>query len=118
VIETLHRAEIGVRLSEHEERLLAGGATLRFERRFDRARGTMRETQRLEDGAGDRSPRAYELRVYGEEELRRMLEGAGFGVVGRYASLAGEDEPSAGTPLVLVAEATARGRPARSPLRE
>lgn len=103
LIETLHRGEIGVGLSGREERPLASGGVLRFERRFDRARGVMRETQRLEDGPGaGGSPRTYELRVYGEPELQRMLEDAGFALIGRHASLAGEGEPSPVTPLVLV----------------
>jgi SAM-dependent methyltransferase len=118
VIETLHREEIGARLSEHEERPLASGGTLCIERRFDRARGVMHEAQRLEDGTGDGPPRAYELRVYGERELRRMLEDAGFAVIGHHASLAGEGEPSPATPLVLVAEVAGRGREAGSGLRE
>jgi SAM-dependent methyltransferase len=101
LIETLHRGELGTRLREQEERPLASGAVLRFERRFDRTRGVMRETQRLGDG----SPRSYELRVYGEHELRRMLEHAGFALVGRHGSLTVEGEPSPATPLVLVAEA-------------
>jgi SAM-dependent methyltransferase len=112
VLETLHRGEIGTRLREYEERPLVCGGALRFERRFDRARGVMREAQRLEDGTADGSPRSYELRVYGLDELSRMLEDAGFAVIGRYASLAGEGEPSPATPLVLVAEvddAGARG---------
>jgi SAM-dependent methyltransferase len=103
LIETLHRDEIGARLSEHEERPLASGAVLRFDRRFDRARSVMHETQRLEDGPGGSSPRSYELRVYGEHELRRMLDDAGFALIGRHASLAGKGEPSPATPLVLVA---------------
>jgi SAM-dependent methyltransferase len=118
VVETLHRDEIGARLSEHEERPLPRGGTLCFERRFDRARGVMREAQRLADGTGDGSPRAYELRAYGVDELRRMLEGAGFVVIGRHASLAGEGEPSPATPLVLVAEANSRGGPPGSGLHE
>jgi SAM-dependent methyltransferase len=104
VIETLHRAELGARLCEHEERSLAHGGTLRFERRFDRARGVMREAQRLEDGTGKASSGTYELRVYGAHELRRMLADAGFAVIGRHGSLAGEGEPSPATPLVLVGE--------------
>jgi hypothetical protein len=55
----------GGRLREYEARPLASGGVLRFERRFDRARGAMRETQLLENGTGDGSPRAYELRVSG-----------------------------------------------------
>lgn len=105
VLETLHRGEIGFRLSEHEERPLASGAVLRLERHFDGARGVLRETQRLEDGQGDGAPRSYELRVYDADELRRMLEDAGFGVIGRHASLAGRGEPSSVTALVLVGEA-------------
>jgi SAM-dependent methyltransferase len=104
VVETLHRDELGVRLCEREERPLAGGGTLRIDRRFDRTRGVMREAQRLEVGGGDRSARSYELRVYGADELCRMLEDAGFAVVGRHASLAGEGEPSPASPLVLVGE--------------
>jgi ubiquinone/menaquinone biosynthesis C-methylase UbiE len=104
VIETLHRPEIGARLSEYEERPLASGGVLRFERRFDRARSVMRETQRLENGTGDGAPRTYELRVYDEHELRRMLEAAGFALIARHASLAGQGEPSPLTPLVLVGE--------------
>jgi SAM-dependent methyltransferase len=118
VVETLHRSEIGARLSEHEERPLASGGVLRFERRFDRARSVMRETQRLESGTASGSPRTYELRVYDERELRRMLEDAGFAVTGRHASLAGDGgEPTPVTPLVLVADAVApprRLRPRRS----
>jgi SAM-dependent methyltransferase len=104
LIETLHRDQLGVRLPEHEERPLASGAVLRFDRRFDRARGVMHETQRLEDGTRNGAPRSYELRVYGEQELRRMLEHAGFAVVGCHASLDGTGEPSPAAPLVLVAE--------------
>jgi SAM-dependent methyltransferase len=118
VIEILHRGEIGARLSEQEERPLASGGVLRFERRFDRARSVMRETQWLEDGRGDGCPRTYELRVYGERELRRMLGNAGFALIGRHASLAGEGEPSAVTPLVLVAERDERRRPRGSSLGE
>jgi SAM-dependent methyltransferase len=105
VVETLHRAELGARLGEYEERPLPSGGVLRFDRRFDRRRSTMHETQRLADGAGGGLPHAYELRVYGERELRGMLEDAGFAVTGRHASLGGEGEPSAVSPLVLVAEA-------------
>src|SRR5207247_768480 len=111
VVETLHRGEIGAGLREHEERELASGDTLRFERRFDRTRGVMREAQRLEDGTGDGSPRTYELRVYGADELHGMVEDAGFEVIGRHASLDGTGEPSPATPLVLVAEADERRRP-------
>ena len=102
LIETMHRGELGARLPEHEERPLASGDVLRFERRFDRARGLMRETQRLEDALGDPGSRSYELCVYAEHELRSMLERAGFAVLGCHASLSGEGEPSPATPLVLV----------------
>jgi len=118
VIETLHRDEIGARLSGREERPLASGGVLRFDRRFDRARGVMRETQRLEDGTGDSSPGTYELRVYGEQELQRMLEGTGFALTGRHASLAGEGEPSPATPLVLVGEVDQRQPSPGSGLRD
>jgi SAM-dependent methyltransferase len=108
VVETLHRRELGARLCEYEERPLTSGDVLRFERRFDRARRVMRETQRLDNSAGNGSSRSYDLRVYDERELRRMLEDAGFELIGRDASLAGEGkEPSPATPLVLVAEAAA-----------
>jgi SAM-dependent methyltransferase len=118
LIETLHRGEIGIRLREREERPLASGAVLRFDRRFDRPRRVMYETQRLDGGTGDGSPRSYELRVYGEDELRRMLERAGFALVARHASLDGEGEPSPATPLVLVAEVDRDRRPLGSALRE
>jgi ubiquinone/menaquinone biosynthesis C-methylase UbiE len=118
LIETMHRDEIGDHLRAREERPLACGGTLRFERRFDSARGVLRETQRLEDGTGDGSPRTYELRVYSERELRRMLEDAGFALIGRHASLAGEGEPSPATPLVLVAEVDQRRRSPGSGLRK
>jgi hypothetical protein len=104
VIETLHSAELGEKLSEHEERPLPSGGTLRFDRHFDRTRRAMHEEQRFDDGGGADPTRAYDLRVYSERELCRMLERAGFAVVGRHASLAGDGEPSPGTPLVLVAE--------------
>ena len=110
VVETLHSDEIGARLTEHEERPLPSGGVLRFTRRFDRARSVMREAQSLENGTGDGMPRTYELRVYGERELRRMLEDAGFAITGCYASLAeGRGEATPFTPLVLVAEPE-RGR--------
>jgi SAM-dependent methyltransferase len=105
VIETLHRDELGASLRDREERPLAGGRTLRFERRFDRTRRVMHETQRLEGKGRDVPSRSYELRVYDANELRRLLEGAGFAVIGSHASLTGEGEPSPITPLVLVAEA-------------
>jgi SAM-dependent methyltransferase len=92
VIETLHRDEIGVRLGSHEERELPGGGTLCFDRRFDRRRSTLYEVQRLDGGP----PRDYELRVYGREELGRMVEEAGFEVVAAEASPV--------SPLVLVAQ--------------
>jgi SAM-dependent methyltransferase len=111
VIETLHRDELGVSLSEHEERPLAGGGILCFDRRFDRARNMMHEAQRLEVGSAA-PERLYELRVYREDELRRMLEDAGLAVVARHGSLAGGGEPSPITPLVLVAEPAARSREA------
>jgi SAM-dependent methyltransferase len=118
VIETLHRGEIGARLREYEERPLASSSMLRFERRFDRARSVMREAQRLDDGTGDGSPRAYELRVYSEDELRRMLEDAGFAVIECHASLTVEGEPSPATPLVLVGQIDERWRPLGSGLGE
>jgi hypothetical protein len=114
----MHLDELGARLREHEERALPSGDVLRFERRFDRARRMLHETQRLENGNGDRSPRSYELRVYGEQELRRMLERAGFAVIGHHASLAGEGTPSPTTPLVLVAQSEQRSCSRSSRCRE
>ena len=75
----------------------------------------LHETQRLENGTGDCLPRSYELRVYGEHELRRMLERAGFAVIGHHASLAGEGTPSPATPLVLVRRSTTPGLRALGP---
>ena len=118
VIETLHRDALGVGLREREERPLPGGETLCFDRCFDRQRGVMHEEQRLQDGVRADPPRAYELRVYGEDELHRMLEEAEFEVVRRYASLRGEGEPSPITPLVLVAEARDRRLPPRLGVRQ
>ena len=113
VIETLHRDALGVALIEHEERSLPGGGTLCCDRRFDRLRRVMTERQRFEDGGRADTSRAYELRVYGSDELRRLVEQAGFVVVGRYGSLAGEGEPSPATPLVLVAAVPERHRAPR-----
>jgi SAM-dependent methyltransferase len=116
VIETLHRDEIGARLSEYEERPLAGGGTLRFERRFDPARGVLRETQRLGNATGCEPDPVYELRVYRENELRSMITGAGFTVLARHASLAGHGKPSPVTPLVLVATVDGHDSPGGSGL--
>jgi SAM-dependent methyltransferase len=105
VIETLHRGELGGRLVEHEQRPLATGGWLCFERRFDSAHGVMHETQRLEEDGRAAGTRAYDIRVYSEDELRRMLELAGFAVTGTYGSLAGGGHPSATTPLVILGRA-------------
>ena len=70
----------------------------------------MYEEQRFEDGGRRDTPRGYELRVYGQDELARMVEQAGFVIVGRHASLDGQGEPSPVTPLVLVAEVPDRPR--------
>jgi ubiquinone/menaquinone biosynthesis C-methylase UbiE len=118
VIETLHYREIGTGLREQEERPLTSGAVLRFDRRFDRARRMMHETQRLDDGTADGSPRSYEMRVYCEDEWRRMLERAGFALIACHASLTAEGKPSPATPLVLVAEVDRGCRPVASALRE
>lgn len=114
VIETLHRDALGVTLVRHEERPLPGGGILCIERRFDRLRRVMYEEQRFEDGGRADQARAYELRVYGEDELRRLVEEAGFVVVGRHASLAGDGEPSPASPLVLVAMVPEHGSSPRS----
>jgi SAM-dependent methyltransferase len=118
VIETLHRDALGASLIQHEERPLPGGGTLCLDRRFDRSRRVMYEKQRFEDGGPADQARAYELRVYGEDELRRLVEEAGFVVVGRHASLAGDSEPTPATPLVLVAMVPEHRRSPRSALRE
>ena len=118
VIETLHRGALGAGLAQHEERPLPGGGTLCFDRRFDRVRRVMYEEQRFEDGGRADEVRAYELRVYAEDELRRLVEEAGFDVIGRHASLDGEGDPSPATPLVLVAVVRERGRSPRLALRE
>ena len=90
VIETLHRDEIGEALPQHEERELPGGDTLCFDRDFDRASSVFHEAQRLNGGPA----LDYELRVYEEEELARMVEDAGFEIV--------SVEATPVTPLVLV----------------
>src|SRR5919204_1349677 len=46
VIETLHREQLEAGLAVHEDRELAGGATLRCDRRFDPMRGVLHEAQR------------------------------------------------------------------------
>jgi hypothetical protein len=74
----------------------------------------MYEEQRFEDGVRAGQARAYELRVYEKDELRRLVEEAGFVVVGRHASLAGEGEPSPVSPLVLVAMVLEHRRSPRS----
>ena len=114
VLEALHLGEIGAGLPEREDRPLASGHVLQFERRFDRARRVMHESQRLTNGTAEASPRSYEVRVYGEHELRRMLERAGFEVIASHGSLAGEGDPSPATPLVLVGTPRMGYRPAVS----
>lgn len=103
VIETLHREELEDRVVSNEDRTLPSGATLRLERRFDLGRGILHETQRLRDDAGWGPARAYDMRVYGVDELGAMLRQAGFGQVERYGSLAGVGKPTDRTPLVVVA---------------
>lgn len=90
VIETLHRDEIGESLHEYEERDLPTAHTLCFHRRFDRRESVLYEMQSLDGGP----PTDYELRVYEEEELARMVEDAGFEIV--------SVEATPVTPLVLV----------------
>jgi hypothetical protein len=104
VIETLHREQLEARLVAHEERALPGGATLHLERRFDLGRGILHETQRLRDDAGWGPARAYNMRVYGVDELSSMLTQARFAQLEWYGSLAGVGEPTAMTPLVVVAQ--------------
>jgi SAM-dependent methyltransferase len=111
VIETLHREELEARLVADEERALPGGATLRLERRFDLGRGILHETQRLRDEAGWGPARAYDMRVYGIDELGLMLRQARFGQVEWYGSLAGVGKPTHMTPLVAVAHTPAPAPP-------
>jgi SAM-dependent methyltransferase len=101
VIETLHRGELGVRLGAHEERALPSGETLCFYRSLDPASGMLHEAQHL--GAG--ATRAYDMRLYTEDEWRAMLEGEGFAVIATYGSLAADGPPGPTTPLVMVARA-------------
>jgi SAM-dependent methyltransferase len=109
VIETLHRGELEARVAAHQERALPGGGALRLERRFDGARGILHETQRLRDDAGWGPARAYDMRVYGVDELGSMLRQAGFGHTESYGSLAGADEPTHTTALVVVARSPGAG---------
>jgi SAM-dependent methyltransferase len=101
VIETLHREQLEGGLVALEERALPGGATLRLERRFDR--GILHETQRLREDAGWGPARAYDMRVYGVNELGSMLRQARFGRTEWYGSLAGVGKPTQMTALVVVA---------------
>jgi SAM-dependent methyltransferase len=110
VIETLHREELEARLAAYEERVLPSGATLRLHRRFDPARGILHEVQRLRDDAGWGPARAYNMRVYGVDELRSMLRRAAFGPTQWYGSLAGAGKPTPMTPLVVVARVPGRRR--------
>jgi SAM-dependent methyltransferase len=107
IIETLHREQLEAGLALHEERALPGGATLRLDRRFDLARGILHEVQRLRDDAGWGPARAYEMRVYGVDELGSMLGQAGFVQTEWYDSLAGAGRPTPMTVLVVVARAPA-----------
>ena len=102
VIETIHREELGAGIAAREERALPGGPTLRLEREFDPQRGVIRERQWLGDDSGWGPRRAYEMRVYGVDELSAMLTTAGFGPPECYGSLAGTGRASASTGLVIV----------------
>jgi SAM-dependent methyltransferase len=104
VIETLHREQLDG-LAAHEDRELPGGATLRYDRAFDPARGILYEAQRLRDDAGWGPARAYDIRVYGIDELRLMLGNAGFGDMSWSGSLSGAGVPTPMTALVVVARA-------------
>jgi SAM-dependent methyltransferase len=110
VIETLHREELEADFAAHEERELPGGGTLRFDRRFDPARGILHETQRLRDDAGWGPARTYNMRIYAIRELASMLKQAGFGQTDWYNSLAGAGKPTPMTALVVVARAPRRRR--------
>jgi len=103
VIETLHREQLDAGLAVHEDRELPGGATLRYERHFDRALGILHEAQRLRDDAGWGPARAYDIRVYGIDELGPMLGRAGLTDTKWYGSLSGACGPTPMTALVVVA---------------
>ena len=105
LIETLHREQLDPRAPVHEDRELPGGATLRYHRRFDPARGILHEVQRLRDDAGWSPPRAYDIRVYSIDELGSMLARAGLGEARWYGSLSGARPPTPLTALVVVARA-------------
>jgi SAM-dependent methyltransferase len=105
VIETLHREQLDAGFAAHQDRELPGGATLRYDRVFDPARGVLHEAQRLKDDAGWGPARAYDMRVYGIGELGAMLGHAGFGDTRWYASLSGAGSPTPMSALVVVARA-------------
>jgi SAM-dependent methyltransferase len=105
VIETLHREQLDSGVAVDEDRELPGGATLRYHRRFDTVRGILHEEQRLRDDAGWSPTRAYEIRVYGIDELGSMLARARFGDMEWYGSLSGAGSPTPLTALVVVARA-------------
>jgi SAM-dependent methyltransferase len=113
LIETLHREQLESGVAVHEDRELPGGATLRYHRRFDAARGILHEVQRLRDDAGWGPTRAYDIRVYSVDELGSMLARAGFGDMRWYSSLSGARPDTPWTALVVVARAglAARGGP-------
>jgi SAM-dependent methyltransferase len=106
VLESLHRGQLEPGLVVDEDRELPGGATLRYERGFDPARGVLHEVQRLRDDAGWGPPRSYDIRVYGIDELRSMLAQAGFGDTRWYGSLSGAAGPTPATAAVVVARAS------------
>jgi SAM-dependent methyltransferase len=105
LIETLHREQLDAGFAAHEDRELPGGATLRYDRGFDPARGILHEAQRLRDDAGWGPTRAYDIRVYGIDELGSMLGHAGFVDTRWYGSLFGDGGPTPMTALVVVARA-------------
>jgi SAM-dependent methyltransferase len=105
LIETLHREQLDAGFAAHEDRELPGGATLRYDRGFDPARGILHEAQRLRDDGGWGPARSYDIRVYGIDELRSMLGYAGFMDTRWYGSLFGEVQPTPRTALVALARA-------------
>ena len=113
VIETLHREQLDAGFAVHEDRELPGGGTLRSDRSFDPARGILHEAQRLRDDAGWGPARAYDIRVYGIDELGSMLRHAGFMDTGWYGSLFGEGDPTPRTALVALARAPQAPAPPR-----
>ena len=107
VIETFHRDELRQALPAHEERLLAGGARLRFSRSFDASVGVLREEQQLVRPTGAETLRSYEVRLYRPGELCLLLHRAGFANVSYHGRLAPSPRAGSSAPLVVLADTIA-----------